>query len=352
MKTVLKRTGLVVIAMLLLAAPAMAQSVYDGIYVLDGYGNVHTVDNAPLITTGVNWGWDVARDIALTGNETGVVTGLYELSGYGDVYAFGDAPTYPGIEVPYFGWDIARDVEVAVDYTQKMNGSTGYYVLDGFGGVFPVGDLTKPYFKVYRTAQSLDVGEDRYAYWGWDVAVDLEVAVYYDTTVENIHVNGYYILDKFGGVHWNIEDENGDVKVAPWSGKQAQPYFGWDIARAFEMTPTAQGYYLMDGYGGVHVVGDASIDFVVQPKGNPTPYFAFFGWDIAKDIELVVSETGFVNGVVVLDGYGGLHEAGDVTIQNPLPLFEDGNGDPWDIAKDLEISPFFEFVTDAVVSGP
>jgi hypothetical protein len=267
MKIVLKQTWLVFVVALFLATPAFATPVYDGLYILDGLGNVHTIDSAPVITTGINWGYDVARDIALTGDEMGDVDGMYLLSGFGDVYSFGNAPSYPGEYRPYYGWDIARDVETAVDYTDKVNGLTGFYILDGFGGVFPVGDASKPYFKLYRGAQSIDAGEDRYNYWGWDVAVDLEVAVVYSEGTEKIRTNGYYILDKFGAVHWNIEDGMGNVSRAPWNG-EAQPYFGWDIARAFELTPTAKGYFLMDGYGGVHTVGDASLAFTLEPQSH------------------------------------------------------------------------------------
>ena len=93
-KTVERRSWLVGLVMLVLAAPAMAAPVYDGLYVLDGNGNVHAVDAAPVISPGINWGWDIARDIALTGNETGAVDGMYLLTGYGDVFAFGNAPEY------------------------------------------------------------------------------------------------------------------------------------------------------------------------------------------------------------------------------------------------------------------
>jgi hypothetical protein len=323
--------------------------MYDGLYVLDGLGNVHTVDSAPVITTGIDFGSDLARDLALTGDETGTVDGMYLLTGYGDVFSFGNAPSYPGVERPYFGWDIARDIEPAVDYTDRVNGQSGFYILDGFGGVFPIGDTSRPYFKLYRGAQSIDAGEDRYNYWGWDVAVALKVAVIYNQGIDTIRSNGYYVLDKFGAVHWNIEDSLGDVKLAPWAGNP-QPYFGWDIARDFELTSTSKGYFLLDGYGGIHPVGDAALAFASSTTAG-TPLFGE-GNDIGKDLELVYSETGYLSGMVVLDGYGGLHELGSVGIQNPPAPFTDGEGDPWDIARDMEIAPFYSFVTDAVVTGP
>lgn len=351
-KLFLHSLGMLVLTGMFFVTPGLAQPMFDGLYVLDGNGNVHTVDNAPVITSGIDFGFDIAKDIALTGNETGFVTGAYLLTGVGDVFGFGDADLYPAqTDRPYFGWDIARDMEPAVDWTQVKNGQAGFYVLDGFGGVFPVGDLTRPYFKVYPTHQSLGVGETRYLYWGWDVAEDLEVTVTYAAGLDKPRVNGYYVLDALGGVHWNIEDDSGNIAAAPWAGFD-QPYFGWDIARGLAVTASAQGYFLLDGYGGLHTVGDALMSF---PSGGAaveeltTPFFA---WDIAKDLELVYDDVGELQGLIVLDGYGGLHEVGNVQIQNPLPLFDDGLGNFWDIARDMEISPFYSFITEAVVTGP
>lgn len=333
--------------MLVLATPAIAAPVYDGLYVLDGNGNIHVVDAAPSISSGTNWGWDIARDIALTGNETGVVDGIYVLTGYGDIEVFGAAPAYTGVERPYWGWDIARDIETAPDWTDRVNGISGFYVLDGFGGVFPVGDLSRPYFKVYG-AKVWDIGSnseiDGYVYWGWDVAKDLETSVIYDESGSVLRTNGYYVLDALGGVHWCLEDELGDMVISPWGF--SQPYFGWDIARGIEMTPTFQGYYLLDGYGAVHAVGDASFASMGLGSGQATAQL-FPGLDIAKDLEIVYDESGFVSqGMVVLDGMGGLTAQGNVTVgAAPYTPGED-------IFKDIELSPFFTFVTDAVVTGP
>jgi hypothetical protein len=297
------------------------------------------VDAAPFISSGPAFGWDIARGIAVTGDDTGAVTGMYVLSGYGDIFAYGDAPALSG--GPYWAWDIARDITIAPDYTDQVNGIAGVYVLDGFGGVFPVGDTARSYFRVYGSKvydYILDQEVDGYVYWGWDVAQDLEVAVIYDQNDKVIRSNGYYILDKLGGVHWCLEDENGDPVDSPWGF--TQPYFGWDIARAIEMTPTFQGYYLLDGFGAVHAVGDAK----VAPNTPGTS--ALFGWDIARDLECVYDESGYtVEGLVVLDGMGGLYTSGNASV-GAAPVFAD------DIAKDMELSPFFTFVTDAVVSGP
>lgn len=83
------------------------------------------------------------------------------------------------------------------------------------------------------------------------------------------NINENYVLDGYGGVH-------------PGGGAQAltlpTPYFGWDIARDMELIQIGNGYYILDGYGGIHAGGPAP---AISPE---TPYW---GWDVARDIELV-----------------------------------------------------------------
>lgn len=343
-ESLVRKLLLVSFAMIICVSPSLA--AYDGLYVLDVNGNIHVVDGAPVITNGVNFGYNIARDIEVTGNETGTVNGTYLLTGGGDVWAFGAAPVYSGMTTPFYGWDVARDLEVAVDWSVRNNGQAGYYILDAFGGIFPVGDLTRPYFKVYRTVSGLtSPGDDRYLYWGWDIAIDLEVAPLYDLSDSNLQIDGYYVLDKYGGVHWCIEDQKGNVIRAPWMGQgKGQPYFGRNFARDFELTRTAKGYFLLDGNGFIYVIGDASLPSGAQQ--NP------FGWDIAEDMELCYDETTYdLQGIAVMTRTGLLREIGTVGIQVPLPEFVDGTGLAWEIAEDMELSPMFAVVT-GVVTGP
>ncbi len=129
----------------------------------------------------------VARRTALTG------PGYYVLDGFGGVHAGGAAPVLAP-STPYWGWDVALDLELA---------PIGYYVLDRLGGVYPGGG-----------APGLAPGTPD---WGWDIAGDLELAP-----------DGYYVLDRFGGVHAGA----GASVLRP-----ASPYFGFDIARDIELTP-------------------------------------------------------------------------------------------------------------------
>ncbi len=235
-------------------------------YVLDGFGGIHPggVASAPSPATPY-FGFDIARDIELVAN------GLYVLDGFGGLHAGGGAPTLaPG--TPYFGFDAAVDLEMA---------ASGCYVLDSFGGVHPgagapVPNPTTPYF-------------------GFPAARDIEVAA-----------TGYYVLDNYGGVHAG--------SGAPVSSPST-PYFGFDFARDLELGAT--GHYVLDAFGGVHLSGGA------PPLSPSTPYF---GFDVAVDLELVAS------GYYVLDAFGVVHAGGGATPLTPAtPYFG------WDIARDLEL---------------
>lgn len=83
----------------------------------------------------------------------------------------------------------------------------------------------------------------------------------------------YYLLDGYGGVH----SGDGAPIIA------SAPYFGWDIARDIVYVPvgtpssTGDGVLVLDGFGGVHAAGALGAD----PPGTSPPYF---GFDIARGI--------------------------------------------------------------------
>jgi hypothetical protein len=109
----------------------------------------------------------------------------------------------------------------------------------------------------------------------------LSVAVFFTGSSYTVaQYFGYYVLDGYGGVHRG----GGAPAISP-----SPSYFGWDIAKALEYVPvgysqTTHGHGLMvlDGYGGVHLGGALK---GVTPSIQPTPYF---GWNIARDIGLML----------------------------------------------------------------
>jgi hypothetical protein len=235
------------------------------VYVLDGYGGVNSGGGAPVMSPATPYfGFDVARDLELAS------TGYYVLDGWGGLHAGGGAPVMAG--PPYFGFDASADFELA---------PTGNYALDIFGGVHanagaPVLNPATPYF-------------------GFDAARDFELAP-----------TGYYVFDAWGGFHLG----GGAAALSP-----LPPYFGFDASEDIEVTPT--GAYALDSFGGVHVIGGAPAVL------SPPPYF---GFDAARDMELAGS------GIYVLDAWGGLHAANGASVISPAPPYYG-----FDIAKDLEI---------------
>ena len=87
------------------------------------------------------------------------------------------------VSQPYFGWDIARAMEL-------FPNGCGYMLLDGFGNIHVVGN---PKFQF-----PTDQGQLSFNFGGQtlDIAVDF-------TTLANPRgeIEGMYILDKFGVIH-------------------------------------------------------------------------------------------------------------------------------------------------------
>jgi len=334
----------VMAAACLWSSAAMAE--VDGYYILAASGEIQHLGSAPFFGDFVSPA-RMCQDLELYPNSAGDVIGYLMLLGDGTVNVFGAAPTLPSGSWPFFGWDIARDLASFPDELGRGPfGVAGFYLLDGFGGQFVVssGSPVPPNFKPYRDRQS----PDNYVYFGWDIAKQLEVSARFIPGVnpgdDPIPVaNGYYILDGYGAFHWCLEDPSGNVIPGPWFGEPLA-YFGWDIARAAQLTPSAQGVYLLDGYGGIHMYGDANRSF-----GPAVPYF---GTDIARDIEIVENESGVVTGLYVMTGDGAVYGEGNATIFPGGHLYWNGSTPDVDAARDLEVTPVFRFISSAVVTGP
>jgi len=294
--------------------PSLARAK-PALFTLDGFGRVEVAEAGAASATELQASFlpsDQAR--ALKTTSTGL--GFWILRGDGWIDVQGDAERYNTFTVlpqeidpridPYFGWDIARDLE---PYRAGLVPDTGYYILDGFGGVHLAGEAL---------ASGIQFLSGR-PFFGWDIARDLEIT---DSG------RGYYLLDGFGGLH-----AVGDAVLLP----DPPPYWAWDIARSFELRAVrgeteflggdyfykaAEDYalYVLDGFGGVHTEGVAVFYST-----------AYFGWDIAEDIELVGNESPY--DYLQLDGFGGRHWS-DEGLRALFPaLFEPG----FDIMRDLDV---------------
>ncbi|MBV8527687.1 MAG: Ig-like domain repeat protein [Candidatus Dormibacteraeota bacterium] len=231
---------------------------YNTLDVMNEYGGAVPVPGSAVGTVPNQWGWPIARGIALDSSGSGG----YVLDGWGGVHAFGTAP--PVLETGYWPyWDIARGIVLRAD------GKSGY-VLDGFGGIHPFG-----------AAGDMPPSVSQTGYWaGWDIARAI--------VLRSDGVSGY-VLDGWGGVF-------------PFGGAPNVGITGywptWSIVRGIVLNPGTNSGYVLDGLGALHPFGGA-------PNVTITAYWS--GWDIAR---AVVSVPNTPDEGWVLDGLGGLHPYG------------------------------------------
>ena len=147
-------------------------------------------------------------------------------------------PRLVSVSGTFSGWDIVRG------FAMNTDGSNSGYVLDGFGGLHPVGG-----------AAPASAG-----YWvGWDIARGV---VLLPSSTKAAPAG--YVLDGWGGVH--------PFGSAPSVAVEGY-FYGWDIANGLALDPDGPGGYVLDGWGGLHPFGGAP---------NPSSSIYWPGWDIAR----------------------------------------------------------------------
>lgn len=197
--------------------------------------------------------------------------------------------------------------------TYRSGEAVGYVMVDGFGGIHTAsrdGAEVSP-FVAAGVENATAISLDG-LFFGFDIVRGLAI------TPEQ---NGYWILDGFGGLH-----AFGAAQAPlPETGDSGYFYANWDIARDLEAGPDEAGVFVLDGFGAVHAAGSArGAGFLVLPR-------PFFGWDIARDMEMAPDWGGYV----LLDGFGGVHYVGTAEA-----LYSPGPSNVyfgWDIAKDVEL---------------
>ena len=190
---------------------------------------------------------------------------LYVLDGWGGVHPVGASPPLTTTA----SWphkDIAQSLALFPD-------GTGGYVMDAWGRLHPVG-----------IAPEITDGP---AWPDWNIAREVVLAPWSSSANP-----AGYVLDGWGGVH-PFGGAPGVFGYAYWPN--------WDIARGMvlnpDSTPASVSGYTLDGFGGVHPFGGAPVvsDFAYWPNH-----------DIARGITLTsVAGSGYT-----LDGYGGIHPFG------------------------------------------
>jgi uncharacterized protein YvpB len=341
-------------------------------YLLDGGGGIHPWGGAPALTGYPSQTTDLARSLLLHFDSHGSPDGGWTLWVDGSLHAFGAAVGAPapltlahddvwqkvravgsenyavamwgkvvatgGLTPNWSGysdwgsWDILRDialypVQTGTSTPQPIStASAGVFaatqrphlgvVLDGWGGVHPVGGTP--------------VNTSGAPYWaGWDIA---------RSVVVREDGSGGWTLDGWGGIHaWGS---------APSASTPAY-WSGWDIARAMVMTSHdgngvtdgAQGY-LLDGWGGIHPWGGA-------PDIGSPPYQS--GFDIYRGLTIHYDARGNPDGGWAMDdvgqtyAFGNAPALGNVSPDAMRPMFHSLHATDYGyyaVARDGKISTF------------
>lgn len=320
-----------------------ATNAWQGAYILDGLGGIHYINDGEVLAMMKRGGRDAANSGVIQGQTAGTEM-FYSIFGFRPIYTqdFRGTGNPPG-PAPYFGFDIARDLEIAVRWTQistvTVANSVTKAALAATRGILDENLSTR----ITLPASRADFTNPNY---GANVAI----------------TSGYYILDGNGAVHSLLEDKDGNPVPAAWedaaTGNYASdltediPWFGFDIAEDLEILPNQNGFALLNSFGSVfflpgHATNGTPLNLsdVVKTSAftnnDPSGSVPFFGFDVARGLKLVEDSTGMVTGFYVIDAFGEVHAAGEAVpiTSDKLPTFT------FDIARDVEVSPFYRPIT-------
>ena len=260
------------------------------VFVLDDYGAVHTggAANAVALTGGPYFGWNIARGLQLvyglpTGNPSHL--GCLVLDGYGALHTFSSSRPPQNF---YFQADVAADLAVFQQDLGGMPGNIGAFVLDRTGKLWACGEADPAVAQAGSFAPPVD---------GVVVhAVDIVLAA----------PSSGWIMDNFGGVHpfggatspnfpistqsnWTRMVKVGDQLVRmdasgmlAWSGTPPEgyelPLVDGELMIDICVEP-GYGFIALDRFGALHATSGA----ILPPPGSGPPYF---GFPAARDLAL------------------------------------------------------------------
>jgi hypothetical protein len=302
--------------------------------VMDGFGGFHPAGNAPDLLNKESFypGFDIVRDFEILPDNSGVVA----VDGYGASIVL----PFPGASPKLKGSLQEIDRTVLPPFTPGLDqytalvttaDSAGYWVMNEGGQIFGVGSgLPVGATDALLLDLALDLTPD--ATSGVNRGVDFAV-------VQDGGVQAIIVLTSYGNQLVPAGDVStiglfmSNYEVAS-DGTYAPPYFGWDIARDIDLEPNGQGYMILDGFGGIHPMGGgarATYDsaFLNGPRpGMPAEAggHVYFGWDVAKKIDYTSDGLG----LIMLDAFGGVHFDGMIS-----PAY--GAYFNFDIARDVEL---------------
>ncbi len=302
--------------------------------VMDGFGGFHPAGNAPDLLNKESFypGFDIVRDFEILPDNSGVVA----VDGYGASIVL----PFPGASPKLKGSLQEIDRTILPPFTPGLDqytalvttaDSAGYWVMNDSGQIFGVGSgLPAGATEALLFDLALDLTPD--ATSGVNRGVDFAV-------VENASgVQAIVVLTAYGAQLVPA----GDVSViglqmaegqVTGDGTYGAPFFGWDIARDIDLEPNGQGYMILDGFGGIHPVGGARAQYDAAFLNGPRPGMpaeagghVYFGWDVAEKIDYTSDGLG----LIMLDAFGGVHFDGSIA-----PAY--GAYFNFDIARDVEL---------------
>lgn len=302
--------------------------------VMDGFGGFHPAGNAPDLLNKESFypGFDIVRDFEILPDNSGVVA----VDGYGASIVL----PFPGGSPKLKGSLQTIDRTILPPFTPGLDqytslvataDSAGYWVMNESGQIFGVGSgLPAGATQAMLIDLGLDLTPDPRD--GRNRAVDFAV-------VENASgVQAIVVLTAYGSqlvpagdvAAIGLQMANG---VVTGDGTYGAPFFGWDIARDIDLEPMGWGYMILDGFGGIHPVGGARAAYDTAFLNGPRPGMpaeagghVYFGWDVAEKIDYTSDGLG----LIMLDAFGGVHFDGMVT-----PAY--GAYFNFDIARDVEL---------------
>lgn len=216
-----------------------------------------------------------------TANNTLLVTAVstpkpasaYILSAYGSVVVYGKLP--PGVTsgsgcyqmagTPTWNFNIARDIKIT-----DPNTDSGY-ILDGYGGIHPLGRAPAVHGA---------------AYWpNWDIARKMILLP---------NNTGGYVMDGYGGLH-AFALGNNPMPPAP---KTTGYWPGQDIAKDIVINPAGNGGYVLDAAGGIHTftIPQSGVKNPAIPVPKNTTYYDLSG---KKAVAIYITDWSKPSGIVL-----------------------------------------------------
>jgi hypothetical protein len=219
----------------------------SGGYVMDGWGRLHPVGSAPPVDSSVYWPhWIGAREIVMAPWSSAAAPAGYLLDADGGIHAFGGAPPVGGNATwPHTG--VARAMVLIQTSTPRQ---VMGYTLDGYGGIHAFGG-----------APEVTDGVQ----WKTDIARGIVLT----KGLDGFAPQGY-TLDYSGAIH-PFGGAPSITPAAQWRGQDmADSMVAWTAA-----APGDPGGWVLDRHGDVHAWGSAP---------NLSPSRTWPGWDIARGL--------------------------------------------------------------------